>query len=129
MRPDHDHAVDPADVVDHHRRQLRNKNPATTAVNTHAFRASQSLVRALHTAHPQRPVTPPPRNVRDHIQVSIFAAINSPSPSRNLSQNQIKRQFTDLGDHRLAFRGCQEIEVCGDAVAHGGVEDEIRGNK
>ncbi len=64
MRPDHDHAVDPADVVDHHRRQLRNKNPATTAVNTHASRTPRS--HGPSAAHLQRPVIPPARNVREH---------------------------------------------------------------
>jgi len=45
--------------------------------------------RALPTAHLQRPGTPPPRNVRDHTQVSI----DSPSASRNLSQNHLFGTF------------------------------------
>jgi hypothetical protein len=102
MRADPHHPVDPADVIDHHRRQLRKQNAATTAVNSHASRTPRS--HGPSAAHLQRPVIPPPRNLRERSspdRVSISAALTHPSASRNLCQNHLPCKFTDQADEQL----------------------------
>ncbi len=95
MRRDPHPTVDPADVIDHHRRQLRKQNPARTAVSSHASKSSQSWSERRPPATTGHPAT----NVRERSspdQMSIFAAIHHPPASRNLSQNQLIWRFTTL---------------------------------
>lgn len=76
MRVDPHHAVDPADVIDHHRRKLRKQNPATTAVDSHAP--------GHHNSDPSDgrcddPVLPPHQRAGTLVAEpgSLFAAIGS----------------------------------------------------
>jgi len=85
MRGDAHHALDPADVLNHHWRQLGKKDAATTAVNSHASRTPRSY--GPSAAHLQRPVIPPPRKVRER---------SSQDPGVDVRRDQPAASFTKL---------------------------------